>query len=335
MSNDKSGPSVKHLQHSKSESELWLRRHSKMIKRRRQLILGSIETISSSSSIDSFAGDDINDDCCNNVPVSSNNVRPKLIKRRNSWSNNNTNANSSSNTNNNSLTKRVDEWLQRECYRNVMDNCNTSQPPWPCCSEMRCDNSSPLNNDHHTISQVTCKVSNSPEPNQVCQTRRPANSIYLNVNNALQTGNNQTDQSFDDDELMGKMSNTDAVQRTITAPTTTVTKTSNLCSLSTSAGSPTSNQVNVFVPRTYHINAKNKRMSNPRIHSMQGLTRAKIKTVKITLVVITCYVLCSSPFICVQLWAQWWPNAQQTSIWSGMPCSIFHLQQQNFLNKTK
>ena len=74
----------------------------------------------------------------------------------------------------------------------------------------------------------------------------------------------------------------------------------------------------VLVPRNYQINrTKQTRLSNPRIHSMQGLTRAKIKTVKITLVVITCYVLCSSPFICVQLWAQWWPGAQETSIWQG------------------
>lgn len=63
--------------------------------------------------------------------------------------------------------------------------------------------------------------------------------------------------------------------------------------------------------------ANNKRLSNPRIHSMHGLTRAKIKTVKITLVVITCYVLCSSPFILSQLWVQWWPDAQNSSFYSG------------------
>lgn len=104
--------------------------------------------------------------------------------------------------------------------------------------------------------------------------------------------------------------------RTPTTSTTTITKS---CVNSSSIQVPNSNNpVNVFVPRTYHINASaNARMSNPRIHSMQGLTRAKIKTVKITLVVITCYVLCSSPFICVQLWAQWWPNAQEMPIWKG------------------
>lgn len=103
---------------------------------------------------------------------------------------------------------------------------------------------------------------------------------------------------------------------------------------------------NILVPRTYQINrSRQTRLSNPRIHSMQGLTRAKIKTVKITLIVITCYVsfgvphppkcnplddtvlsvffqvMCSSPFICVQLWSQYWPGAQQSTFWSGKSSS--------------
>ena len=83
---------------------------------------------------------------------------------------------------------------------------------------------------------------------------------------------------------------------------------------------------NVLIPRTYQINRnKQTRLSNPRIHSMQGLTRAKIKTVKITLVVITCYVLCSSPFLCVQLWAQFWPGAQETALWKGTFIFLFQL----------
>jgi arginine vasopressin receptor 1A len=56
---------------------------------------------------------------------------------------------------------------------------------------------------------------------------------------------------------------------------------------------------------------------NPRSHSLNGLSRAKIKTVKITIVVILCYIICSSPFICAQLWAYWWPEAQQSPFWSG------------------
>ena len=40
-----------------------------------------------------------------------------------------------------------------------------------------------------------------------------------------------------------------------------------------------------------------------RSHSVQGISKAKIKTVKLTVVVIVGYIVCSAPFICVQLWA--------------------------------
>ena len=45
--------------------------------------------------------------------------------------------------------------------------------------------------------------------------------------------------------------------------------------------------------------------------------RAKIKSVKLTVTVILCYVFCSMPFLCVQLWATWYPGAQETSLWTG------------------
>ncbi len=41
----------------------------------------------------------------------------------------------------------------------------------------------------------------------------------------------------------------------------------------------------------------------PRTHSIIGVSRAKIKTVKLTIVVIACYILCSAPFTCVQLYS--------------------------------
>ena len=41
----------------------------------------------------------------------------------------------------------------------------------------------------------------------------------------------------------------------------------------------------------------------PRSSSIKGISRAKIKTVKLTVVVILGYIVCSAPFICVQLWA--------------------------------
>jgi arginine vasopressin receptor 1A len=50
--------------------------------------------------------------------------------------------------------------------------------------------------------------------------------------------------------------------------------------------------------------------STPRSHSLRSVSRAKIKTVKITVVIMVCYVLCSMPFISVQLWVYWYPSAQ-------------------------
>ncbi|CAB4065607.1 AVPR1A [Lepeophtheirus salmonis] len=47
---------------------------------------------------------------------------------------------------------------------------------------------------------------------------------------------------------------------------------------------------------------KNKKSLKPRTHSIQGISRAKIKTIKLTVVVIAGYIACSAPFICVQLW---------------------------------
>jgi len=56
---------------------------------------------------------------------------------------------------------------------------------------------------------------------------------------------------------------------------------------------------------------------NPRSHSIYRISKAKIKTVKVTVVVVICYIVCSSPFICVQVWAYWYPGAQETSFWTG------------------
>lgn len=50
--------------------------------------------------------------------------------------------------------------------------------------------------------------------------------------------------------------------------------------------------------------------------------RAKIKSVKLTVIVILCYVTCSLPFIIVQLWANWYPGAQESSYWTGLPHSF-------------
>ncbi|CAG2166664.1 unnamed protein product, partial [Oppiella nova] len=57
--------------------------------------------------------------------------------------------------------------------------------------------------------------------------------------------------------------------------------------------------------------------SSPRVNTVNRLSRAKIKTVKITVVVILCYIICSSPFIFVQLWAYWVPSAQNSAFWTA------------------
>ncbi|XP_076328768.1 annetocin receptor-like [Tachypleus tridentatus] len=65
--------------------------------------------------------------------------------------------------------------------------------------------------------------------------------------------------------------------------------------------------------------------SGPRSHCMQGLSRAKVKTIRVTVVVIVCYIICSTPFIVVQLWAYWSPYAQTSPIWKGPTVAILML----------
>lgn len=57
--------------------------------------------------------------------------------------------------------------------------------------------------------------------------------------------------------------------------------------------------------------------ANPRSHSIRSISRAKIKTVKLTVTVIFCYVSCSAPFISVQLWHVWDPEAATSPFYSG------------------
>ena len=45
--------------------------------------------------------------------------------------------------------------------------------------------------------------------------------------------------------------------------------------------------------------------SRPRTHSVEGISRAKIKSVKQTVVIIAGYVACSTPAVAVQMWAVW------------------------------
>ncbi|XP_053628168.1 vasopressin V1b receptor-like [Cherax quadricarinatus] len=67
------------------------------------------------------------------------------------------------------------------------------------------------------------------------------------------------------------------------------------------------------------------RGANPRSHSIRSISRAKIKTVKLTITVIFCYVSCSAPFISVQLWHVWDPNASSNPFYNGAAFTILTL----------
>ena len=52
--------------------------------------------------------------------------------------------------------------------------------------------------------------------------------------------------------------------------------------------------------------------NKPRAHVRGSVSRAKIKTVKLTLTVVFCYLICWSPFFIAQLWWAWDENAPFT-----------------------
>ncbi|CAL4165288.1 unnamed protein product, partial [Meganyctiphanes norvegica] len=71
------------------------------------------------------------------------------------------------------------------------------------------------------------------------------------------------------------------------------------------------------------------------VHSVRGISRAKIKTVKLTVTVIACYITCSMPFSVAQLWSVWDVNAASSPFYSATLFIILlthHLQTHiNFL----
>ncbi|CAG7678310.1 unnamed protein product [Allacma fusca] len=72
------------------------------------------------------------------------------------------------------------------------------------------------------------------------------------------------------------------------------------------------------------VNSMNTR-GPPRRSSVKGISRAKIKTIKLTVTVICCYVFCSSPFIAAQLWATYDPDASKSPFWTGATFTILTL----------
>ncbi|ODM96185.1 [Arg8]-vasotocin receptor [Orchesella cincta] len=63
----------------------------------------------------------------------------------------------------------------------------------------------------------------------------------------------------------------------------------------------------------------------PRTHSVKGISRAKIKTIKLTVTIICCYIFCSSPFIAAQLWSVYDPYAMTSPFFSGPTFTILTL----------
>lgn len=57
-----------------------------------------------------------------------------------------------------------------------------------------------------------------------------------------------------------------------------------------------------------HAAARAKLSTNPRAH-VRTLSKSKIKTVKLTLTVVLCYLMCWAPFFLAQMWGAWDENA--------------------------
>lgn len=63
---------------------------------------------------------------------------------------------------------------------------------------------------------------------------------------------------------------------------------------------------------TVYFNMKRKALQAGRSGTMKGVSNAKMKTVKMTFVIIMTYTVCWSPFFVVQLWSAWSPSSAPT-----------------------
>ena len=64
-----------------------------------------------------------------------------------------------------------------------------------------------------------------------------------------------------------------------------------------------STRIHIDPPSSEKVVRPSSKMIRPRSHTTKNISRAKIKTVKLTVTVILAYIICSVPFILVQLWA--------------------------------
>ncbi|KAK2151348.1 hypothetical protein LSH36_366g00012 [Paralvinella palmiformis] len=75
------------------------------------------------------------------------------------------------------------------------------------------------------------------------------------------------------------------------------------------------------------VDSRGRHHLNPRAHTRgRSITKSKIKTVKLTLTVIICYLVCWGPFFVSQMWAAWDANAP----FEGM---VFRMQTQSDYNR--
>lgn len=65
----------------------------------------------------------------------------------------------------------------------------------------------------------------------------------------------------------------------------------------------------------------------PRTHSTRNISRAKIKTVKLTIVVILAYIVCSAPFVCVQILAVFGSPSKAVCMYFSMIYALSSLLQ--------
>nr|XP_027194800.1 probable serine/threonine-protein kinase DDB_G0282963 [Dermatophagoides pteronyssinus] len=341
---------LKHLQYYRYQSEK-NRRYSN-----RKPSLTLLSSSSSSSSISSISTE--NDHQNNNDRCDERNNRKRKRYRRNSIQIIPLNKNSNKIQ---TLSKCLDQEQQQHLMTRSISQRRPPPPPPPrppsssisspsnqiqmtiqciCCKQC-CPNCQLSSNHHHQQRKHSMKSNpdsslSSKTMSYQCTTNGnmlmngTKHSKFINQNQNI-TNEYDEHESFDiknakSDPNVSSSLSLIKLKNATTTPLQSQQQSSTSVSIDSSNNN--NNVVNVFVPRNYHINTggqPNKRMSNPRIHSMHGLTRAKIKTVKITLVVITCYVLCSLPFICVQLWAEYWPNAQESPIYSGPIIAILML----------
>nr|BAL63077.1 vasotocin receptor type 1c [Callorhinchus milii] len=68
-------------------------------------------------------------------------------------------------------------------------------------------------------------------------------------------------------------------------------------------------QMNLYSKTHQQSGESKKELKTWRASSVAGVSKARIKTVKMTLVIVLVYILCWSPFFTVQLWSVWDPKA--------------------------